>query len=242
MPKLFDALPFFVQGGKNTSRKGYALDQPLELWIGPATSQGRAPATVADPAGRPVEIKSSQILTWLTLGFRNRSRSDRYFPTIVDPGNNHYLVASEWHLVHWAQAATYNFLDGRIRNLVRETVANSPHAPAAPSPKPLGLLNRVLGDVWNQWKTNQIKDWLPVIETDIWLPANEPGERDELRSATACYCLRIPAIVVRPGTAARPPLLGMAALQQGRLKVSGRPIPLDRLEIDLKNSEVHLSY
>lgn len=247
MPKLFDALPFLTKGSRTTSTKGYPLQQFWELRFGGTPAHGvgaRAPAPLKDPRNRPVEIKSHQIFTWVALGFRGGTKSDACFPVMVDTGCSQTLVASEWYLQHWANSAAFDFQSCRVVDLVEETVASTPvrTGPAAPPPSQLIANKPRLHTIWHHWQDPAMKKWLPVLEADLWLSANEPGERDELRDPNAWYRLGVGTILVRHGATARPPLLGLRALQFKNLDVNRTVCRLDRLEIDLEQSSINLSY
>lgn len=242
---LFDALPFFADGKcvRHKSAKGYSLGNLLELR---STRQppgsSRPPCLLPDPRHRRIQVKANQILTWISLGHQLGARSSNHFPVIVDSGCNNVLTASEWHLRHWANSNTYDFLKCNVVDFAVATVANTPAKRTTPTGKPTQLLPSQLGAIWAQWTNGSIADWLPIIETDLWLSQNEPGERDEIQGPDAWFRLQVRGIMVRPGATARPPLLGLQALQDGRLMVQGQPHVLQRLDIDLQNSHVHLSY
>lgn len=246
MFQLFDALPFFADGKcvRRSSRKGYPLQDLLDLrFTRQPYGSHRQPCTLPDPARQRIKIKPNQIVTWISLGFARRPRSDSHFPVIVDTGCNHILAASEWHLSNWANSGAYNFMSCTVIDFARTTVASTPAGMVTPlQQKPQHLLPCKLRAIWPQWQNRSITDWLPIIETDLWLAQNEPGERDEIQGHDAWFRLQVRGIMVRPGATSRPPLLGLQALQDGRLMVQGVPHVLQRLDIDLQQSHVHLNY
>jgi hypothetical protein len=246
-PLLLNSLPFY-SATRALSAKKFPLDRLLELRFGgsPAAGVGsaRPDALLLDSQGKRVAVKRHQILVWISVGSRNKPRSTAFFPAILDPGCNYTLVASEWHLEKWACSATYDPSYCRIVDLVQETVASSA-PPSGPAPsKPKQLLGQRLQSLQTLWRVQKMTDWLAVIESDLWLSANEPGERDELRSADSWLRLQIPAgILVRRGDSARPPLLGLRALQEGIIvQPDGVYARFEELRIDLQGSSVFLSY
>lgn len=257
MPRLLDSLPFFTGTGKKThSRKGCPLHQLLELLPGQLPCVDPAshpPCSLRDHKGAPVVVKAQQILIWIALSSRDKTATPgNAFPVILDPGCTGTLAASAWHLENWARSPYFDPRNCRFKKLIREVVANTgSRTSPAPGNQPLTSFNQqlkqlrrpTLGDVLTLLENNGIEDHLALIEADLWLFANAPGERDELRGVDSWIRLRVPDIAVRPGRSLRPPLLGMAALQEGQLVTpAGTPSHLKSLEIDLEQSLVDLSY
>jgi hypothetical protein len=177
-------------------------------------------------------------------GFRNKDRGDGVFPAILDTGCNNTLVASLWTLQVWARSAAYDVLDCKILDLVQETVANtSGRSPGPALSKPKRWFNQPLRALAGVWNSGQLQDWLALIESDLWLSQNAPGERDELAAPGAWFRLQVPGVLVRAGSSARPPVLGMWALEEGHLVLgTGSLSRLEALAIDLRRSTVSLSY
>jgi hypothetical protein len=246
---LFQDLPF-LSGRRFDSRKQCPLTTLHELTSGNLPAWGVGPPRqtcgLRGADGKPVAVRQDQILLWVSVGKRNQPRSDAAFPAILDTGCNETLVISDWHLEEWARSARYQPAQLRITRVVSETVANTHNTPhARPRPATVNaLLGQPLQAIRNHWQNGQMQDWLAVVESDLWLGANEPGERDELRAADAWCRVQLPrGIVVRCGAAARPPLLGMRALAEGVVvPPRGSAARLGDLKFNLPESYVSLTY
>ncbi len=246
--QLLADLPY-LSGTRLTSTKQFPLKDLFDLAYGSAPPCGAGPSrsVAALPlpiGGMPGHVKPEQILFWISIGARNRSRTDRAFPVILDTGSTHYLVVSEWHLEHWARSAQYTPASSRIIDLALETVANSnTRIPPTQPVKPTRFVGRPLRDLQQEWQLGQLREWLALIESDLWLAPNERGERDEIAGVATWIRFQTRGVLVRNGASTRPPLLGMRALREGELMLpNGVLAHLQRLEIDFPDSRVHLSY